>query len=308
MSDERIREAAMTDLWNVWFCELHNKQVGLNVKVERFIYSGNSPFQEINILETKEFGKMLVLYGSIMTTEKDEFIYHEMLAHVPMGAHPDPRNVLIIGGGDGGTLREVLKHPTVERATLVEIDRMVVETCRQYLPTIGTSFDHPKARILFEDGDKFLDTGSEQFDVILVDASDPIGPAEVLFQRAFHQKVARCLRPDGIFVTQSESPLYHQKTVQALYRNLSEIFPTVRLYHAYVPTYPSGMWSFTFCSKQYGPFDRFDPAAPRWKGVEARYYNAEIHRAAFALPGFMKVLTEPTPVRVLDWAPPRPVA
>src|SRR5262249_218845 len=144
MSEERIRESTMTDLWNVWFCEQHRNRVGLNVRVKRFVYAGESPFQEINIIDTHEFGRMLVLYGSIMTTEKDEFIYHEMLAHVPLGAHPAPRSVLIIGGGDGGTLREVVKHPQVEQVTLVEIDRMVVETCKQYLPTIATSFDHPK--------------------------------------------------------------------------------------------------------------------------------------------------------------------
>jgi spermidine synthase len=293
MSEERIRESAMTDLWNVWFCEMHKNRVGLNLKVKRFVHTGESPFQEINIIETHEFGRMLVLYGSIMTTEKDEFIYHEMLSHVPLGAHPAPRSVLIIGGGDGGTLREVLKHPQVEQVTLVEIDRMVVETCKQFLPTIATSFDHPKARILFEDGDKYLASCPEQFDVILVDASDPVGPAEVLFQKPFHQNAARCLRPDGIFATQSESPWYHQKTVRALYRNLSEVFPIVRLYHAYVPTYPSGIWSFTFCSKQYGPFDRFDPADARWEGMKTRYYNGEVHRAAFALPNFIKELTEP---------------
>jgi spermidine synthase len=297
MSEERIRESSMTDLWNVWFCELHRNRVGLNIKVKRFVYAGESPFQEINIIDTHEFGRMLVLYGSIMTTEKDEFVYHEMLTHVPLGAHPAPRSVLIIGGGDGGTLREVLKHPQVERVTQVEIDRMVVEKCREHLPTIATSFDHPKARILYEDGAKYLAACREQYDVILVDASDPIGPAEVLFQKPFHQDAARCLAPDGIFVTQSESPFYHQKTVRSLYRNLSEIFPVVRLYHAYIPTYPSGIWSFTFCSKQHGPFDRFDAADPRWTGITTRYYNAEVHRAAFALPTFMKELTEPAPRR-----------
>ena len=132
MIEDKIRESSMTDLWNVWFCELHRKRVGLNVKIKRFLYSGKSSFQEINILDTYEFGRMLVLYGSIMTTEADEFIYHEMISHVPLGAHPNPREVLIIGGGDGGTLREVLKHPTVERATLVEIDRLVVEKCQEF--------------------------------------------------------------------------------------------------------------------------------------------------------------------------------
>lgn len=293
MIEERIRESSMTDLWNVWFCELHKKRVGLNVKIKRFVYTGESPFQEITILDTYEFGRILVLYGSIMTTEKDEFIYHEMISHVPLGAHPSPKEVLIIGGGDGGTLREVLKHQRVQRATLVEIDRMVVEKCKEFLPTIATSFDHARARVLFEDGDRYLTSVAEKFDVLLVDASDPIGPAEVLFQKPFHEKAFRALRDDGIFVTQSESPFYHQKTVRALYRNLAQVFPIVRMYHAYVPTYPSAIWSFAFCSKRYDPFERLDPHDATWATIKTRYYNADIHRAAFALPNFMKELVEP---------------
>jgi len=297
MLDAKIRESSMTDLWNVWFCELHRKRVGLNIKVKRFLYSGKSPFQEINILDTYEFGRMLVLYGSIMTTEVDEFIYHEMISHVPLGAHPHPRDVLIIGGGDGGTLREVLKHPTVERATLVEIDQMVVEKSQEFLPTIASAFGHPRARVLFEDGEKFLAQCREKFDVILVDASDPVGPAEVLFQKPFHESALHALRDDGIFITQSESPFFHQKTVRSLYRNLGQVFPIVRMYHAYIPTYPSGIWSFAFCSKKYDPFERYAADAERWKGVTTKYYNPEVHRAAFALPNFMKDLVQPPPER-----------
>lgn len=295
MAEEKIRESSMSDLWNVWFCELHRKQAGLNIKVKRFLYTGVSPFQEINIIDTYEFGRMLVLYGSIMTTERDEFVYHEMITHVPLGAHPSPRQVLIIGGGDGGTLREVVKHPDVERATLVEIDEMVVSKCREYLPTIASAFDHPRARVLFEDGEKFLSTTRETFDVILVDASDPVGPAEVLFQKEFHETVFARLSDDGILVTQSESPFFHEKTVRALYRNLRGIFPIVRMYHAYVPTYPSGIWSFAFCSKRHDPFERFDPDAAKWPGIRTKYYNAAIHRAAFALPNFMNELVEGPP-------------
>jgi spermidine synthase len=295
MIEEKVRESSMTDLWNVWFCELHRKRVGLNVKIKRFLYSGESPFQEINILDTYEFGRMLVLYGSIMTTEVDEFIYHEMISHVPLGAHPSPKDVLIIGGGDGGTLREVVKHPTVERATLVEIDRMVVEKSQEFLPTIASAFGHPKARVLFEDGEKYVAKCQEKFDVILVDASDPVGPAEVLFQKPFHQNAFNCLRDDGIFVTQSESPLFHQKTVRSLYRNLSRIFPIVRMYHAYIPTYPSGIWSFAFCAKKTDPFDCYDGSKERWAGIRTKYYNPEVHRAAFALPNFMRELVRASP-------------
>ena len=167
---DRITESSMTDLWDVWFTELHRRRAGLTIKIKQLLYSGKSPYQRIDILDSYEFGRILVLYGSIMVTEKDEFVYHEMLAHVPLFSHPKPKRVLIIGGGDGGTLREVMKHKGV-RATLVEIDQMVVEKSQEYLPGIGTAFKNPRAQVLFEDGDRYLAQCKEKFDVILVDAS-----------------------------------------------------------------------------------------------------------------------------------------
>jgi len=229
---------------------------------------------------------MLVLYGSIMVTEKDEFVYHEMLSHVPLFAHPNPKRVLIIGGGDGGTLREVMRHKGV-RATMVEIDEMVVQTSQKYLPSIGTAFKNPRAQVLFEDGERYLANCKEKFDVILVDASDPVGPAEVLFQKPFHKNVARCLNPGGIFVTQSESPFFHQKTVKGIQRNLREIFPVVRLYTANIPTYPSGFWSFSLCSDKIDPVAQFKESRVRKANLKFKYYNAALHRACFALPSFM---------------------
>jgi len=286
-SDEQIRESSMTDLWNVWFTELHRRRAGLTIKIKELLYSGKSPYQRIDILDSYEFGRMLVLYGSIMVTEKDEFIYHEMLSHVPLFSHPNPKRVLIIGGGDGGTLREVLRHKGV-KATMVEIDELVVKTSQEYLPTIGTAFKDPRAQLVFEDGERFVATCKDKFDVILVDASDPIGPAEVLFQKAFHKQVARCLTSNGVFVTQSESPLFHQKTVKAIQRNLRDVFRIVRTYTASIPTYPSGLWSFTLCSNTVDPVAHFKESRVRAAGLKTRYYNAGIHRAAFALPSFME--------------------
>lgn len=283
---DRISESSMSDLWNVWFTELHRRRAGLTVKIKQLLYTGKSPYQRIDVLDTYEFGRMLVLYGSIMVTEKDEFVYHEMLAHVPLFAHPRPRRVLIIGGGDGGTLREVMKHKQV-RATMVEIDEAVVQTSQKYLPSIGTAFKNPRAQVLFEDGERWLARCQEKFDVILVDASDPVGPAEVLFQKPFHKQVARCLAPGGIFVTQSESPFFHQKTVSAIQRNLREIFKVVRPYTAAIPTYPSGFWSFTLCSDRTDPVAGFRESRVKAAGLKLKYYNAGIHRACFALPSFM---------------------
>jgi spermidine synthase len=283
---DRISESSMTDLWNVWFTELHRRRAGLTIKIKQLLYTGKSPYQRIDVLDTYEFGRMLVLYGSIMVTEKDEFVYHEMLAHVPLFAHPKPRKVLIIGGGDGGTLREVMRHKQV-RATMVEIDEAVVQTSQKYLPTIGTAFKNPRAQVLFEDGERWLARCQEKFDVILVDASDPVGPAEVLFQKPFHRQVARCLAPGGIFVTQSESPFFHQKTVAGIQRNLQEIFKVVRPYTAAIPTYPSGFWSFTLCSDTTDPVARFKEGRVKAAGFKLKYYNAGIHRACFALPSFM---------------------
>jgi len=283
---DRISESSMTDLWNVWFTELHRRRAGLTIKVKQLLYTGKSPYQRIDVLDTYEFGRMLVLYGSIMVTEKDEFVYHEMLAHVPLFAHPKPRRVLIIGGGDGGTLREVMRHKQV-RATMVEIDEAVVQTSQKYLPSIGTAFKNPRAQVLFEDGERWLARCQEKFDVILVDASDPVGPAEVLFQKPFHTQVARCLAPGGIFVTQSESPFFHQKTVSSIQRNLREIFKVVRPYTAAIPTYPSGFWSFTLCSDRTDPVTSFRESRVKAAGLKLKYYNAGIHRACFALPSFM---------------------
>ncbi|NLB17357.1 MAG: polyamine aminopropyltransferase [Syntrophomonadaceae bacterium] len=282
----------MTDLWNVWFTELHQNRAGLTIKIKKLLYSGESPFQRIDIIDTYEFGKMLVLYGSIMITEKDEFVYHEMLGHVPLYTHPDPRQVLVIGGGDGGTIREVLKHPEVERATLVEIDEMVVQKCQEYFPDVAGQLSNPRARVLFEDGERYLATTSEKFDVILCDAADPIGPAEVLFQKEFHQMAYDCLNEDGIFVTQSESPFFHQRTLKNMYQNLSKIFPIVKVYWAYIPTYPSAIWSFTLCSKKYDPIADFDLNRYLKSNPETNYYNEGIHKAAFVLPNFIKKLLD----------------
>lgn len=290
MGKEHIRENSMKNLWNVWFTELHGQQVGLSIKVKRCIYSGESPYQRIDVLDTYEFGRMLVLYGSIMLTERDEFIYHEMISHVPLFVHPSPEKVLIVGGGDGGSLREVLRHKGVKEVHLVEIDKMVIEVSKRHFPAISIGFDDPRACVFIEDGLNFLKRTKNLYDIIIVDSPDPIGPGERLFQKEFHQLIYKVLKEDGIFVGQSESPLFHQRTIRLMYKNLRDIFPLVAMYTAYVPTYPSGLWSFAFCSKRYHPINDFDENRVEATDICANYYNPDVHRASFALPNFVEQL------------------
>jgi len=289
---ETIRESSMEDLWNIWFSELHEKHTGLTLKIRKIVYSGQSDFQQVDVFDTYEFGRVLVLYGSIMITDKDEFIYHEMISHVPLCVHSKAKKVLVIGGGDGGTVREILKHPSVEKVTLVEIDKMVVDVCKKYFPKVSSGFGNPRVEILYADGAKFMYDGTEKYDVIIVDASDPIGPAEVLFQRSFHEQTHDRLNDDGIVVAQSESPFYHQETIRKMYENLKEIFPVVELYLASIPTYPSGLWSFAFCSKKYHPIRDFDRQYLAGLNLNTRYYNEDVHEAAFKLPTFVRRLVK----------------
>jgi spermidine synthase len=287
-----IAEEGMQDLWNVWYTELHDGQSGLTIRVDRIVESRQSEFQRIDVLDTKDFGKMLVLYGSLMVCDRDNNAYNEMLAHVPLFVHPAPKQVLIIGGGDCGALTEVMKHPEVESCTMCEIDRMVVETAKVYFPQLTSGVNDPRAGLVFEDGKKFIEEGNSPFDVVLLDLSDPIGPAADLFQMPFHQKVYGRLNDDGIMVAQSESPYYNQDTVRAMYRNLRGVFPIVRMYTCFMPIYPSGFWSFAFCSKKYDPVNDFDERHWQELNLTTRYYNADTHRGAFALPQFVKELVE----------------
>jgi spermidine synthase len=286
--NDLVREESMENLWNMWFTELHKGRVGLTLKVSRVLYSEVSDFQRIDVIETEQFGRALVLYGSIMITEKDEFIYHEMISHVPLNVHPKPARVMIIGGGDGGTLREVMKHEQVEQATMVEIDRQVVEVSRRFFPKVGTAFGHPKAQVIYDDAAHYIATADSTYDVILADTSDPVGPAEVLFQRSFYQTVYDRLAEDGIFVPQTESPFFNQESIKKIYQNLRAVFPVVRMYLAHIPTYPSALWSFAFCSKRYDPLA--DLKAPRYALPGLRYYNADLHRGSFALPTYVHEL------------------
>jgi len=290
IEDTYIAEEGMTDLWNVWYSELHDGLSGLTVKVHRIVESTQSEFQRIDVLQTEDFGKMLVLYGSLMVCENDNNAYNEMIAHVPLFSHPAPRQVLIIGGGDCGALSEVMKHPEVERCLMCELDKMVVETSKRHFPRLCAGLQDPRAEVIYQDGKKFIEETDDSFDIVILDLSDPVGPAADLFQKRFHKKVYERLNDDGILVAQSESPFYNKKTVRSLYANLSQIFPIVRMYTCFMPIYPSGFWSFAFCSKKYDPLDDFDEQ--RWLNLalSTQYYNAETHRGSFSLPQFARDL------------------
>jgi len=292
VSNVYITERGMDDLWNVWYSELHNHTSGLTLKVNRVVESRQSEFQRIDVIENDDFGRLLVLYGSLMVCDRDNNAYNEMITHVPLFCHPSPKEVLIIGGGDCGALTEVLKHPEVRRCTMCEIDKMVVEVSKKYFPALTAGLNDPRANVVYQDGKVFVEQAKEKFDLILMDLSDPVGPAADLFQKSFHQKVHGTLTPNGIMVAQSESPYYNQDTVKSMYRNLREIFPVVRMYTCFMPIYPSTYWSFAFCSKGIDPVRDFDQARYDRIRPVTRYYNDEIHRAAFVLPQFVRELIQ----------------
>lgn len=278
----------------LWFTEKHTENVTFSIKVDRQLYCGMSDFQRIDIFESKEFGRFLTLDGYMMLTEKDEFIYHEMIVHVPMAVHPAVKRVLVIGGGDGGAVRELVRYPSIEQIDLVEIDRQVVEVCRKYLPQTAGRLDDPRVSIHYEDGLKFVRTRENVYDLIIVDSTDPFGPGEGLFTKEFYGNCYKALTADGLMVNQQESPFYPVDAVamQRAHKRIVESFPISRVYQAHIPTYPSGHWLFGFASKKYHPVADFNPSSWEGLGLKTNYYNTKIHVGAFALPNYVKRLLE----------------
>ena len=285
----------------LWFTENHTKNVKLSIKVDRQLYSGKSEFQRIDIFDSREFGRFLTLDGYMMLTEKDEFIYHEMITHVPLCVNPDARRVLVIGGGDGGTVRELLRYPAIEHIDLVEIDELVVEVCRKYLPQTAGCLSDPRLAIHYEDGLKFVRHCEDAYDLIIVDSTDPFGPGEGLFTKEFYGNCYKALHDDGIMVNQHESPFYTQDAyaMQRAHKRIVDSFPISRVYQAHIPTYPSGHWLFGFASKNRHPVK--DVNWVRWNalGLNTRYYNTQLHAGAFALPNYVEEMlrdVEPEPI------------
>ncbi|MFW6050640.1 MAG: polyamine aminopropyltransferase [Myxococcota bacterium] len=268
----------------LWYDEVYEDRTRLGLRVDRTLYSGRSAYQTIEVLDTPEFGRVLVLDGVFNTSERDEHFYHEMLVHPALTTARHTRRVLVIGGGDGGTVREVLRHPTVERVVMVEIDRQVVEVCREHLPTIGSAWEDPRLELRFEDGIRFVrEAEVEPFDVVLLDGTDPIGPGEELYRLDFYRGCARVLAEGGVFALQSESPFLQRDIFLGIQQRLREVFPEVHPYFGPVPLYGAGLWSWTWAARGGDPRSPDPERAAAAEGA-ARYYNRAIHAAAFAVP------------------------
>lgn len=275
------------------FDEYYNERTGLTVGVKRLLFSEQSDYQLIEIYETDTWGNLMTIDGMVMLSEKDEFVYHEMLSHVGMFAHPNPEKVLIIGGGDGGTAREVLHHDSVEKVDMVEIDETVVRASKKFLPEVG-DWENKKLNVLYKDGIKFVQDITEPYDVIIIDGSDPVGPAEGLFKKDFIQACYDGLAENGILTAQTESPWvrgYHS-SMNRVFTALDAIYEVSKMYLAYIPLYPAGMWSFAYASKGINPLseevlNRVSSGMSRF-GSQLRYYNEEVHKGCFALPNFVR--------------------
>ncbi len=278
-----------------WFREPRTRYgCTLELKATRLVHSARSEYQAIVIFDTEDHGRVLTLDGLVMTTEADEYMYHEMLVHVPMFAHAAPRRVLVVGGGDGGSIREVLRHPGVEEAVLVEIDGMVIEAARRFLPPVASSFDDPRARIVIGEGHAHIRQNVGAYDVVIIDSTDPTyGAGGLLFTKEFYKDCRHALREGGLLCAETENPFYDPTWVQMAWRRLRRAFDDVRLYIGYVPVYPGALWTYAIASTGPDPQGEFRAADASMLSRTLRYYNPDVHAGAFALPNFIKkVLAE----------------
>lgn len=274
---------------DMWLKEAQIEDAVMTYKIKETLIRKQTKYQDLAILDTHFFGRMLVLDGIVQTTIKDEFVYHEMITHIPLFTHPNPKKVLVVGGGDGGAIREILKHSSVEKVVLCEIDECVIEECKKYLPEISCELDNPRCEVFVGDGIKYVHEHKNEFDVIIVDSTDPFGAAEGLFGGSFYKEIYECLTDDGIFIAQTETPFYLPQVVKKVFRDAKAVFPITKLFMAGIPTYPGGFWSFTIGSKKYDPetadlSNRID--------FETKYYSKKLHKACFTLPQYIEDLTK----------------
>jgi spermidine synthase len=295
-----VEEGAIVE---TWYTEHQASGIRYSMQIEDMLYSGKSDFQEIQVYETVAWGRVMVIDGYTMTTDKDEFIYHEMLTHVPLMSHKNPEKVLIIGGGDGGILREVVKHPSVKLAHLVEIDEKVIEVSKKYFPQIACGFDSPKAKVDIADGIAYIKSIENEYDVIIIDSTDPVGPAVGLFSHDFYAGAARALKPDGIFAAQTESWMFNTELIKTIASTLKVFFKEYKPYIATIPTYPSAAWCFSIASqKNVGEIHD----ERRYQALDTRYYTPAIHKASFALPRFFEQALETPGTGHFHFHDPRP--
>lgn len=289
---ERLPKYIQHTQGKLWLTEDERDNLKISYRVKEVLFEEQSPFQHVMVLDTYDFGPMLALDGVVQTTSKDGFIYNEMISHVPLTLHPNPRKVLIIGGGDCGVAKEAAKYEQVEQIDLVEIDEAVVRASKRYMPEVSGNLSDPRVRYHYKDGVKFVEQVQQEYDCIIVDSSDPVGPAEQLFETAFYRNLHKALKADGIMVCQSQSPIFHRDVMRQSYERISSLFAETRLYTAVVPTYPGGLWSFTIGAKQSLP----DLDSIRFH-KSALYANEEVIRGSFLLPAFLnEALKQEEPV------------
>lgn len=273
-----------------WFSEHHTENVKFSVKVDKHLFTNETDLGRVDIFESPEFGKFLAVDGYIIFTEKDEFIYDEMLSHVPMAVNPKAKSVLVFGSGDGGVVEEFLKYDTIERIDLVEVNEGVIEACRLYFPETSGCLDDPRVTTYTENALRFIRHIDRDYDIIVVDSAGFYGPGESLLTREFYGSCFKALSDDGIMVNQHQSPFYDDDRLetQRAHKRIVDIFPISKVYQAHIPTYPSGYWLFGFASKKYHPTD--DLKAEEWNrlGIRTDYYTTRLHRGCFALPAYVE--------------------
>lgn len=274
---------------SLWFTEDDRGNLEIKYRIKEVLFSEQSPFQHVMVVDSYDFGRTLILDGAVQTTAKDGHIYNEMITHVPLSLHPNPKRVLIIGGGDCGAAREVTKYKNVEHIDMAEIDELVVKASKAHLKEVSGNLSDPRVHFQFTDGIRFVEEKEKEYDVIIVDSSDPVGPAEALFSYDFYAKLHRALKDDGMMVCQSQSPFFHQPILQKTATHIGELFTYFKTYIAVVPTYPGGFWSFTLGSKVHP----IKPESAKVEVTDTKYFNEDILKGCFALPTFVKDILPP---------------
>ena len=273
-----------------WFEEMHTSNVKMAIRVNQHLYSGTSEFRRIDVFDSPEFGKFLTSNGNVIFSEQEEFTYDEMIVHVPMAVHPNVKRVLVIGGGDGGVARELSHYKEIEVIDIAEPDKMFVDVCRKYFPSNAIGLEDVRVRIYYEDGLRFLRRCKDKYDLIISDATDPLGHEAGLFTKEFYGNCYKALHDDGIMVYQHGSPFFDEdeENCRAMHRKAFKSFPITRVYQAHIPTCPAGYWLFGFASKKYHPLKDFDP--DRWdeRNIETWYYTTHLHQGAFMLPKYVE--------------------
>jgi spermidine synthase len=275
---------------DLWYTEYRRgRNASFALRVERHVHTARGELQRVDVFDTPEFGRVLALDGLVMVTERDEFMYHEMLVHVPMFSHPDPRRVLVIGGGDGGSLREVLRHPMVEEAVLVEIDRSVVEAARRYLPFTSCGMDDARAKVVIAEGGAYIGAHPGGFDVVIIDSTDPTeGAGGLLFTEEFYAGCRRALGPGGVMSAETEDAVYDMPYWKMAVERIAKVFPVTQVYWGMMTAYPSGTWTYTLAGDRIDPLGGFRKGDAEKMAGDLRYYTPDIHRACFTLPAFME--------------------